>query len=135
MRHTFKYIYKYKRCLYTKVGALDVTLKIKFISTSPCLTVPAGAFDEWPKLPTTLPTSGTRYLAGFERGDFTGSIPTQYGQLTEITAIDLRENSLSAAIPTELGKLKSVCVHARVRRPCLWRCLYVSSSEPTGGGP
>lgn len=78
----------------------------------PCLTAPAGAFDDWPRLPTTLPTSGTKYLLGFEGAEFKGPIPTQFGYLTEITEINLKGNSLSATIPTELGMFRCALVWA-----------------------
>ena len=36
---------------------------------------------------------------------FTGFIPTEFGDLTNLELLDLKRNQLDGAIPTEMGKL------------------------------
>ena len=54
-------------------------------------------------LPTPLSPSLPRYL---DNNDLSGSIPTQLGQLVDMTkCFYLHENELSSSIPTQLGQL------------------------------
>ena len=55
-------------------------------------------------LPTTLPVSDTTSISYAVQG-YTGSIPTELGDLVEVTSLDLKSNRLSGPTPTELGKL------------------------------
>lgn len=55
-------------------------------------------------LPTTLPVKDTIFIEYGNEG-YSGTIPTEFGLLTELTTLNLRENSLTGAVPTELGKL------------------------------
>ena len=53
-------------------------------------------------LPTTLPTTKTTAIR-YDQGGYTGTIPTEFGLLTKVTEMSLKENDLSGAIPTQLG--------------------------------
>ena len=60
------------------------------------------------KLPITLPTDGTTaILFGTAQGTYTGTIPTEFGLLTEVTEMYLNANDLTGTIPTELGLARS----------------------------
>ena len=53
-------------------------------------------------LPTTLPVAKTSVI-DYRNEGFTGSIPTEFGLLTELTRLNLADNTLTGSIPTELG--------------------------------
>ena len=62
-----------------------------------------GAYIDWPRLPL-LPSSLTS-AGGLSGRYFTGTIPTEYGLITTLVALDLSDNLLTSVIPTELGDL------------------------------
>ena len=49
-----------------------------------------GARDMWPALPTTIPTSVT--VLNFYGEEFTGTIPTEFGLLTEAIEMHVDDN-------------------------------------------
>jgi hypothetical protein len=52
----------------------------------------------------------TKGLFGYRRLEknlLTGPIPTEIGQLTQVTSVAVSENSLSGSLPTELAVLSS----------------------------
>ena len=55
-------------------------------------------------LPTSLPTTNTTAIV-YSREGYIGTIPTEFGLLTEVTDMYLNANDLAGAIPTQLGKL------------------------------
>mmetsp|Transcript_107680 Transcript_107680/g.313280 ORF Transcript_107680/g.313280 Transcript_107680/m.313280 type:complete len:208 (+) Transcript_107680:367-990(+) len=53
-------------------------------------------------LPTTLPVEDTVKIS-YSYKSYTGTIPTEFGELTKLTEMQLNSNSLTGHIPTELG--------------------------------
>lgn len=47
------------------------------------------------------------------RNRFSGVIPKEFGELTKLELLDLRENDLSGTVPAEIGEMPSL------------KCLYV----------
>ena len=44
-------------------------------------------------------------MINYENGGYSGTIPTQFGLLTELTELNLGRNSLGGTIPTQMGGL------------------------------
>jgi len=57
----------------------------------------------WSSLPTSIPTFAIKL--SFDSASITGTIPTQYGLLTEVTEFILRSNFIQGTIPSEMGKM------------------------------
>ena len=57
-----------------------------------------------------------------DHNELTGSIPTELGNLINITQIDLDENNLNGTIPTEFGRMTKA------------RAIELSKSEPSNIG-
>ena len=55
-------------------------------------------------LPTSLPTTNTTAIV-YSREGYIGTIPTEFGLLTEVTDLSLFANALTGTIPTQLGLL------------------------------
>lgn len=63
------------------------------------------------ELPTSLPSTLTTNVV-YNSDSYTGTIPTQYGLLTNLQRLLLQSNELTGPVPTELGnlaKLKVAC--------------------------
>ena len=60
-------------------------------------------------LPTVMPM--VRVIGPYEDNWYTGTIPTEYGLLSEVTAFWLDRQKLSGTIPSQLGALKNATSH------------------------
>ena len=78
-------------------------------------------------LPTTLPTA-TKVIDYNQLG-YTGTIPTQFGNLGEVTSLNLGRNSLTGTIPTQLGSMTLVTTAGGE-----WHG-FLASNELTGSLP
>ena len=63
--------------------------------------------SDWPLLPTYANYSAVKSV-DLNQLDHTGTIPTQYGMLTEVTEFNLGGNSLTGTIPTEIGSMTRI---------------------------
>lgn len=57
-------------------------------------------------LPTSLPSSTVEI--SYNQDGYTGTIPTEFGQLTAVTSLDLGQNSLTGTLPTEVGLMTAL---------------------------
>ena len=72
------------------------------------LAHPTAASGPGP-LPDSLPVSATSIDFSDEYG-YTGTIPTEFGLLTNATTVNLWNNQLEGAVPTEIGQLSNVLI-------------------------
>ena len=49
------------------------------------------------------------------KNDITGTIPTEFGQLTNMTRLDMQEMDLYGTLPSELGRMSLLSEF-----PCSW---------------
>ena len=77
-----------------EVQALSSGISSYYVTQGNSIGTACGAYDEWPKLPTTMPTTTTE-LTGMNQKSFTGTIPTEFGTYTDMTAFNMYRNSLS----------------------------------------
>ena len=76
-------------------------MRIKAVGAS--LVLASGRLVAAEQLPTTLPTTTTSISYSSEQ--YTGTMPTEFGRLTDLTNLNVAGNELTGRVPSEIGAL------------------------------
>ena len=81
--------------------ARDYLMRIKVVGAG--LLLASGRLVAAAQLPTTLPTATT--IISYSNQQYTGTMPTEFGRLTDLTSLNLAGNELTGQVPSEIGAL------------------------------
>ena len=76
-------------------------MRIKAVGAG--LVLASGRLVAAAQLPTTLPTATTSI--DYSSQQYTGTMPTEFGRLTDLTSLSLADNELTGRVPSEIGAL------------------------------
>ena len=76
-------------------------MRIKAVGAG--LVLASGRLVAAAQLPTTLPTATTSI--SYSSQQYTGTMPTEFGRLTDLTNLNVAGNELTGRVPSEIGAL------------------------------
>ena len=81
--------------------ARDYLMRIKAVGAG--LVLASDRLVAAAQLPTTLPTATTSI--DYSSQQYTGTMPTEFGRLTDLTSLNVGGNELTGRVPSEIGAL------------------------------